>query len=370
MKILRSAIVIGLVVLAGAAPLLAQDDDDPSGWIYDEGLEFQTADGMFRLHISNRAQLRFTLNDLDGRSSEGSFDAARYQLNFAGRAFGEWAFRIQANFADGSETSEFLLEDAYTQFIRRRMAQLRVGQGKVFFGRQQLTESTDLQFISRSIASERFAHGRDVGLTLIGENSNDTYAYQVGVYNGSGINKDEDDNIDYMGAARLVVTPFGRYELGETDFSRPATSRLSVGVSAMANTIGTEDIAETRVSRGCLEAAYKIHGWNLAAEFYTESEDIELDIGGELDEQDTDGWYFQGGYLFESRFEVAVRYSEIEREAAEVDEQEFGVAGSYYFSGSRHKIQADFRRRDFDGGILDESTIDRDVIRVQLQLVF
>ena len=364
----------GLVLLVCGAALsfgFAGDDSDADEPTHGVDL---TKRSDFALKIGNRFQTRFTVDDPESGSTDESFDIPRYKLFFMGH-FGDWQFRLQSDLARGSRNSEDLLEDAYVQYSKKSVARLWVGQGRVPFGRQEMTDASRLQFVDRSIASERFAPGRDVGVALKGMNRNRTYNYAVGVYNGDGINKERANNIDQMVVARLVFTPWGYYRLAETDLERPPESKLSIGVSALTNKIGTEDIEETRVNRGAFEVAFKRGGWNAVAEFYTESENTLL--GEASDEEDTDGMYLQVGYLWPNkRYEVAGRYSEVLRDTPStgvtpaVGVTEVGVAFNYYFHGDGFKLQSDLRQIEFDDESGDEETLDRNIFRVQLQLAF
>ncbi len=371
------------LVLMAAAPIAAA----APGWSYDEGLKFSAEN--FELSVNNRAQVRLTHKDPELGDEAASFDLSQYKLTLTGKLFKEWTFRVQTNFTD-TENSPRALEDAYFMFTRRKLAQLWVGQGKTFFGRQQQTSSGSLQFIERSIASAEFQHGdggtdnRDVGLALYGENVEQTYHYAVGIYNGNGINKDEDDNTDYMVTGKLVVTPFGPYDLEETDLSwlerrklsprseedrkERRKSRLAVGVSARAITAGTEAInEELRDTTAVLEVAYKVYGLNIVGEFYTRSADLPLSIPG--NESDTDGWYAQAGWLFGNGVEVAGRYSEIVRDTfPDDDETEWGIALNYYMN-PWSKFQLDYRDLQFEG-VPSSPDIDNKQLRAQLQMTF
>jgi len=361
--------MVALFMLLPATVSLAQDDPDP-GWSYDRGLNFVSEDGSFELAVKNRTQVRLTGKNPDFGDESASFDIARHKLQLSGRVFEDWQFGFQANLTD-NENSPRALEDAYFRYTAKPLAQAWVGQGKVFFGRQQLTSSANLQFIERSIVAEEFRHGdagsdtRDVGVAVIGQNRDRTYEYSVGLYNGNGINKDEDDNTDYMVVGRLVMTPLGEFSLNETDLERPETSRVAIGVAARTLTEGTEAInEERRDSTASFEVAYKIHGLNLTGEFYTRSADPPLGVPG--DEEDTDGWFVQGGWLFRNRCELVGRFSEILREVPNDDETEVGIGFNYYFTGHDYKLQVDYRKLDFEG-VPVTPEIDRDELRVQFQ---
>ena len=101
---MRSAgnhLLVGLFVLSCAAPAFA--DKEEGGWSYDEGIEFRTSSGNFRIKIENRLQVRFVLKDQDERDTKGSFDIARYKLRIEGDAAEHWKFRLQADLAKGYE---------------------------------------------------------------------------------------------------------------------------------------------------------------------------------------------------------------------------------------------------------------------------
>ena len=70
------------------------------------------------------------------------------------------------------------------------------------------------------------------------------------------------------------------------------------------------------------------------------------------------------------QLEIAARYSEILPDVAEQDQTEAGLAVNYYLRGHDLKVQADYRRLDFEDTLGDQETIDRDVFRVQIQVAF
>jgi len=366
-----------LVVAPCWAQSTAQDkpEEPDKRWTYDGGLKYRSDDDAVQLDLQNRFQGRFTASDPELGDSGTSFDVARFKVALAGLVHRSWKFRLQVDLANGSESDSNLLEDAFVVYSRYRMAQFWFGQGKVFFGRQQLIYSDGLQFVDRSIAADEFVHNppgeglsRDVGLALIGENAARTYGYQVGVYNGNGINKDDKDNTDYMAVARLVATPFGEMKLVETDPDRPAGSRLAIGVSVIGVTRGTEAIAEkTRDVTAGLEIAYRHRGFNLMAEFFSRSEDQPL--GAPSDELDTDGWYVQAGYLFRGGIEIAARYSLIDRETLDDEEEEVAAALNYYIRGNQLKLQTEFRQIDYKD-VPATGAIDTDEFKAQLQVIF
>ena len=370
-------VVVG-ILLASAVPILA--DEDPGGWTYDGGIKYRSPDQRFQLNITNRVQVRYTAVDPDTGDSGQSFDVNRYRFTLDGRLFKYWEFRLETDFATGSEAepqadSELLL-DAYFEFTRKRMAQLWLGQGLVGFSRQELIyDYGNGQFVERSIATARFAHGRDVGIALYGNNEQETYSYSVGIYNGNGINRDVNENQNHLVVARLIVTPLGAYELSEADpeWTRHPEPKLAIGVSAMTNNMG--QIEDERINTGGLQFAFRVRGFTISAEFFTESERTLSDPPGV--ETDTDGWYAQVGYLFPATelgmLEVAARYSEVLLDVANEDETEIAAVVGYYVRSHRNKLQLEYRDLEFEAetlGIQVAPRIDTQEVRLQIQFVF
>lgn len=357
-------------LLFGASTVIAADGD--GGWSYDRGLRYVSDDGRFNIAFNEMFQARGIWSDPDLGDSGSSFDISRFKLLASGQVYEDWQFGMQIDFARGSEVSEDLLEDAWISYTRWRYAQMWVGQGKVPFSRQFIVWSGDQMFVDRSIASDRFAHGRDVGFAFIGEANNDSYSYSVGVYNGNGINRDKDENEDYLVASRILITPLGKFKLVESDpeWTDPRT-KIAAGVSVMTNNVGTGTVEEERINTAGIELAIRKHGFNFVSEFYTQNED-EL-LGAPGDETETDGWYAQMSYIWAVgellRLELAGRYSEILRDMVDSDTSEAGVAVNLYFRGHDRKLQIDYRELDFEGVEITGNT-DLSEFRIQLQLVF
>jgi hypothetical protein len=227
--------------------------------------------------------------------------------------------------------------------------------------------------VDRSIVTDRFAHGRDVGVAFVGENPEKTYSYSVGMYNGNGINQARDENEDYLAAARLAITPMGAFELTESDpdWTRRPEPKLSIAVAVLTNQMGEGSFEEERVNSGALELAFRVRGFSIIGEFFTESRDVLLGLPG--DETDTDGWQAQAGYMFPmtelSRMEIAARYAEILRDTADSDDTEYGVSWGWYFGGHGNKVQVDYRVLEYEGLQFGER-VDTHQGRVQYQLIF
>jgi hypothetical protein len=314
--------VVLLAATAAASEETTEKDRGFAGW--DDGFGFESADGAHALEISNRVQVRFTHEDPDAGEGKGSFRVPRYKLKLEGHVWDHWAFLFQANLASGSVEgdNDRLLEDAWLQYTKHGWAQPGVGQAKAWFGRQELISSGKQQFVDRSIASRRFAASRQIGASVIGRDEGRRFEYNLGLYNGEGINRTENLDDEFMTVGRFVFTPFGEVKLEESSLGRPSEPRLAVGVAGLLNSVAVElmpplggsILVDQSVDRLGAEVVFLLGGFNASGEYFTETaEEASLaPLGGaQLVDVDTDGYWVQAGWLFPRDVEIAGRVSQI-----------------------------------------------------------
>ena len=356
----RMFVALLALVLAGPGALAAQDAKPAADW--SKKLTFSSPDGRFTLSLGNRVQARYEHQDfdLDSAADIDRFRARRVKTSMEGVAFGDVKYKIQANWVGTP-----ILEDAYFQYSRHPMAQLWVGRGKAFFGRQELTSSGKQQFVDRSLFSGRFHPGRDHGVALVGELPSKVFEYQVGVYNGSGIASNSNDNDDFMTTARAVWHPLGMIALEESALDYPSAPKVAIGVSAYRNESGAGTTLQDD-TRLAAELAFKYLGLNAVAEYVTEDRETP---GGQVD---TDGYLVQLGYLFPNqKLEVAGRYGLVSPDTpTDRDQTETGVALSWYVSKHDYKLQADFRTVEDLAQAATSANREYDEARLQLQVAF
>ncbi len=354
---------------------------------YKDGkLGFKFAAG--EVSLSNRLQSRFTQSEVVNGPDVGSFRLRRMKTTIEGSIYKNWRFKLQGNWVGGdvvqsvrfdpatqtlSATTgrDTVLEDAEIWYGRNPLATIWVGQGKAYFGRQQLTSSGKLQFVDRSVYDGRFHPGRDQGIGLIGVNRAKTFEYNLGIYNGNQLNRTANDNDEFLLAGRAIWTPFGEYKLEESSLDYPTTPKLAIGVGFLENTTGTETTtsnSKVDISRVGAEVAFKLRGFNMVGE-YVQEESQPQATGVTTD---IDGFYAQLGYLFPNqKFELAGRYSDFSSNdtvsSAFPDLTETGGALSWYFSKHNHKLQGDVLEIERDTGSGPVTTTE---IRLQLQLIF
>ena len=166
------------------------------------------------MRITGNFQIQYNHGEEELRSG---FSMRRARLGFSGEITPKINYRIQFDF-----TRDRYLLDAFVELNYIPKARLSFGQFKIPFTLENLTSSTGLDNINRSNTVQTLcpgldirSGGRDIGLTVDGQFS--FLEYQVGVFNGSGIDiRDTNDRKNLVG--RLVLHPFDFAYLGVSHY--------------------------------------------------------------------------------------------------------------------------------------------------------
>lgn len=121
-----------------------------------------------------------------------------------------------------------------------RFLRLRVGKQKIPQSRQFMVPLPYLQMSDRSSVTRTFMPGWDIGASLAGDiDILGVLSYQAGIFNGAGSMAGQDNNSDFLYAARLVYQPLGAIPLREGDREKGAF-KVAVGGSFLANLAPTD----------------------------------------------------------------------------------------------------------------------------------
>lgn len=324
-----------------------------------------------RLDISNRVQIRFTQELPDQGDDVGSFRIRRAKTKFEGWVYNKnLTYELQLNWPDTANP----LEDAVINYDftqGKKAFQLKGGQFKVPFGRQELTSSGSQEFVDRSIVSAEFARGRDIGLQAWGTPLGGKLDWRVGVFNGNGRTTSRNDNDQYQTNARLTFQPFGDVKYSESDFESSDRPLLAIAgnyesnernIAASGST--PADVVDREIVG--VDVAFKFRGLFAFAEFFDASTErlAQSDF-------DHDGYHAQVGYFIVPRkFELAGRLAVLDPNADRDDDEreERGIAANYFFNKHAHKLQADYRQLETRTG--PSSDVTNDEFRLQYQIVF
>jgi len=375
---------------------------------YDRGLYTQFKD-KFRLKIRIRIQARFTdshfnsayntIGDAKNYSSVSSagvisatkhaedlafFGVNRMRLVFEGFAFSpdiNYFVQFRNDTADsttqlGGSRSTTQLYDAYLTFKQIPLANLRFGQYRTHFGRQEFFSSALLQFVDRGFVAEAFVPNvidrRDQGVTIFSDQEKHPVNYAFGVFNGVGINLNRlglstpGNANELMYVGRITADILGKPGYPEGDLANSQTPQLAVGASygynggLQTNTTGAGSNNQVStaiaslgngrllnqgvvdIGTGGLDFIVKYKGFSLQAEGFVrnvDTHDHSKRIGNAT------GYYVQTGYfLIPSKFEVVGRWSAMDPDTrAAQDIITAGLGGlNWYLSGHEHKLQFDY----------------------------
>jgi phosphate-selective porin len=375
---------------------------------YDRGLYTQFKD-KFRLKIRIRLQPRFTdahfnsawntigdpknYPNVSGTGTVSAFkhgeDADVFGVHRTRLVFEGFAFTPDINYfvqfrndtadsttqnAAGRSTTQ--LYDAYLTLKQLPWANLRIGQYRTHFGRQEFFSSAFLQFVDRGFVAEAFVPNiidrRDQGVTIFSDYNKYPVNYDFGVFNGVGINltrlglttPGNANELMYVG--RLTWDILGKPGYLEGDLAYSRTPQIAIGTSygynagLQTNTTGPGSNNQVSTSIASLgngrllnqgvadigtsgiDAVIKYKGFSLQAEGFVRNIDTHDDskrIGNAT------GFYVQGGYfVVPSRIELVGRYSYMDPDTLRAQDTMTSAVGglNWYLSGHEHKLQLDY----------------------------
>jgi phosphate-selective porin OprO/OprP len=302
-----------------------------------KGTGFGFATGNFELWVGGRFQFEYFGITRKDAQDTNNFRVKQARFYFQGKAFVEgftYKFQWEGN---GGVT----LRDAYGNYVITKGVQIRAGQFKVPYSRQELTSSGKLQFMNRSIVTDFFAPGRDVGIMghnvhMFGENPDDmALEWALGFFNGDGTNVSGNDN-NWLGwAARLGFYPMGFIKYGETNF---AQGDLKAGIAASYVSVRNRPFGTT-----VKNDAWQVDLVVTIAGLYFEGEYHSLKVNPDGSSSvDFSGWFVQAGYLFAgNEFEVMGRYSfiDMDRETGLKNVKEWVIGAAWYPEGYGHPFK-------------------------------
>ena len=238
-----------------------------------------------------------------------TFYLHRARLSLTGDAANDKIdYRLQVDMAGSPKIC-----DLYFRYKPMNALNIELGQFKIPFSYEnENCGPTTVEFIEYSYITTYLARnnarydgiaatGRDIGFQIYGGFiERDGYSiinYNLGVFNGSGINaKDHNSSKDIIAFKGFAVT--GSYMYAETNFA---------GIKHMKS------------PRWAVGALYDSRHWVARSEY------AEADFGGNL----TRAFYALGGYHFEKPWSVFARYEFINDELRIMDEQRIQLGAAY-----------------------------------------
>jgi phosphate-selective porin OprO/OprP len=341
-----------------------------------KGFTFTSPDEKFQLNLGGRLQFRYTYNDFDIKSDTSQWDAKRIRMIAQGYAYSkDMTYKLEFDpRAYASDTRKGLIETAINYRLIDE-AQIKVGQMKTPFTRQELTSDGALQFVDRSIVVDAFKPSYDIGAMLNGKIANGLAYYYAGLFGGAGQTSTRSSN-DNMFVARIAVNPLGDMAYSEADLDGSTKPLLSIGANYFKNTLnksttGTVVALDNTISNYATSSGWLGKGFAKISPAATTTDKIDVNsygadlafkwmglslqseyLLGEAESQLTttknllraQGIYAQAGYMvIPKTLEVAVRYSYLDPNRSVANDlitEQIGAV-SYYFNKHNLKIQGD-----------------------------
>lgn len=305
-----------------------------------------------QIKIKGYVQGRYERHQLE--STKDTFKLKSAYIIPYGTVVPGWDFEVEIDAADntGKPLRNAFIE--YTAF--KPYAMVKVGQQKPSYSEEYWTSSSMIDTIERALPVTNLSAERDIGVNLLGKLFDERVEYGIGVFNGSGINtNDDNDNKDIVG--RLILSPFkGHSEiLNELRFGGGAW------IGKQARSSSSNDINDRDRYNALL--SYKYKRLKLQSEYLFQ--EFDQTTGSE---KESDGWYIMGVFDVMQNYpllQLVGKYEQYDPNThSSGNRQDITTVGANYFFSKYTKIMANYRFRD------EQTEIKNDEFLTQLQVKF
>ena len=359
-----------------AVPTLAAEPAPPAappttpGAGYQDGFFLQSPDALFKLKLRGLLQVRGTATVPLEETTTTSVTAAiqRAQFELGGNAFSkQLTFQLKTELGQGFT----FVKDGWVNYaVAPGLFEIRVGQWKRPFSRQELTGDSKLGLVDRGLVNASFAAGRDLGVALHNDiDKSPGIEWAAGAFAGgtdkptiTGKAIQGDDGTLELDGVKLsnvpaMVTPtlVGRFGVNfgdvkgycEADLDGGAP-RGAIAASALeAFEVGDGQRGTTQVE---VDGMLKLYGADLSAAMFLSS----AQTGASTFEQEPGslGLHTQAGLLVFDVLHPALRYDLVSRLDGSGEQHEIAAALAVLFFKQNVQLQADgaaLLLRDVDG---------------------
>jgi hypothetical protein len=356
-----------------------------------------SADGNFRLNVGGQIQFRYLANFRDGTFPDDpdtdrnesdddttlGFQTRRTKIWFEGHIFDPNLYYKVVGAFDRGDDGVFELEDAYVGYKFDNGLDLRWGQFKLPFMREELVSSTKQLAVERSNTNEFFNQGRSQGVQVawMNEQFRATGAFSDG-FNSANTDFTQDPS-DFAVTGRVEYLAMGDWKQFEQFTSFRGTSDGLMLGGAIHWQDDSEEVNNPidDFFAYTLDVSWQSDGWNLFGALTGAS----VSGDGPAGDSDPFGFVVQGGVFMSEDWELFARYDFTDGDALnDYSEITFGV--NYYMHKQAAKFTFDVvwaldeTVTDTGGptsavistgsGLLASDDSDQFVLRAQFQLVF
>ena len=333
-----------------------------------------------RMQLELRIQSRYLHQSIEpkfGSSSEDtndkSFNLQRVRLKIGGYGFKPYIkYYLEYDFPSNN-----LLNTVVT-ISKYKALQLKLGQWKIKYNTERYISSGKQELVDRSISNRYFTLDRQIGVMLLGDIFDGTLvnsSYNIGLFNGNGINTQNDDG-NFLFFARyqlnlwnrkikmsfsdldITKKPEGFIALAYTNNESRFTSFSSSGGGQLPGYNDGND-QNYKINQYNFEVMFKYNGFTITSENHIKDikdmNDIKLDNSSQLI-----GGYVMAGYFLNQiasfvpePLEIIARYAHVNNKTLYSNNiNEYIVGANWFFSGHKNKLTFDLsyvENQDFIG---------------------
>lgn len=269
-----------------------------------------------------------------------------------------WRAQIQGTLAAGSGNSTLQLVDLYAEWQKYDFLKIRVGQFKRAFTFENPTHPITQGWYSYAMvinnlsgftdrAGEKSSGGRDIGIQVQGDflkngNGRNLLHYQLGVYNGEGINTgDKDNRKDIIGG--LWVMPIEGVRIGAFGWTG-SKGKITLGYNN-----GVPITGSIEKNRYCISAEYDKNEWTFRVEYiHSQGWGTVSTTSSVVDyakKDKADGWYVFGIVpIIKSKLHAKARYQTYRQSKEWSSAQTMYEVGVNYFFNKNLQLNLEYAR--------------------------
>ncbi len=378
MKLKTTFIALTFLTLTS---LNAQEISDTS---FGKGLiNFVAKDSSFSVKFAPRFQVRSMSSwNHDGNqygSPEHNFIVRRARLKFDGFAYSpKLKYKIELGLSNrdisganqfNRNTPRYIL-DAVIMWNFAENWELWAGQTKLPGNVERVVSSANLQLIDRSLLNSRFNLDRDLGIQLrhktnLGGDFLMREKFSVSQGEGRNVTEGNEGGLQYT--ARLEFLPFGTFkskgDYSQSDLKREEQPKLMVGFTYNYNQDAVRErgfagdymlrtdgsLYETDQTTVFADAMFKYNGFSFMGEYAkrTAADEIATELDAITPTGDVvltgNALNLQAGYLFNSNYEIAARFTTINYESitGALPTEQYTLGVNKFIVGHKLKVQSD-----------------------------
>lgn len=310
---------------------------------YDKGFFIKSCDDKYKLKLNAFIQPAYQFVSVEGQQKSNTFQIRHARLFFSGNAFDpDLTYKVQYELFGGRPSTPRdadvmtgpNLRDAYLNYRVSDGFNIRAGQYKSAFSREELSSSVKLQFIDRSIANEVFTHARSLNLTFHGSFFEKELEYAIYVANDIARRNVTNFNNEIVFGGRLGWNALGHHGYTQSDVKGHEDLALSFGLAASLDRPFVAANDPTLIG-SVFDVALMYRGFSFLGEFNY--------LRNQTASTNNFGFMGQAGYfIVPEHFEAALRGAAVIARGAATNGYETTAGLNYFFKGHNLKLQADY----------------------------